>query len=178
MNQTSQTPRDHLIHQVTDALSSFFAQFAMNPFSFFYEEDVRSHLFVHLDKSINVVSQYPIDNRFVASINSPLISSIVKAEYPQSGGKSRFDIAILEPKFASSFYVSPVSIAIEVKLGSEDLGSDKTGSFKDDIRKLAAAKQYAQSSGVPFLGIAVYFHQTPIKDEVKLMSYYLDTFKG
>lgn len=177
MNQTLQPPRDYIIQQVADVLSSFFAQFAKNPFSFFYEEDVRSHLFVQLDKSIKVVSRFPIDNRFVESINSPLVSSIVKAEYPQSGKSSRFDIAILAPESVGSFYISPVSIAIEVKLGSEHLESDKTGFFKGDVHKLVAAKQHAMSSERPFLGIAVYFHQTPIKDESKFRSYYFDTFQ-
>jgi hypothetical protein len=171
--------RTDLLETIAHTLSSFYLDFANNPFLFFYEEDARAHLFVRLDTSLGLVREYPKGQQFASAIPAPLFSSIVKAEYPQVGEVSRFDIAILDPNAHSfeNFYQTPVSVAIELKLGSQDLGSDKTGHFKCDVKKLVAAMSYARESNRAFLGIALYLHQTSILDERRFRSYYADTFK-
>jgi hypothetical protein len=167
--------RDQILLKLSHNLSTFVSEFMKEPFSYFYEEDARSHLFVQLDKSFNLSQVFPVKSEYSSVISAPLISSIVKAEYPQSGGQSRFDIAILEPNLSNDFYNTPVSIAVELKLGSKFF--DRTASFKEDLLKLAIAKRtIVQNKGISFVGIAIYLYQTPI-DEQTFRSYYSSTFK-
>ncbi len=136
MSELESLSREQIVGRFTKCLSIFFTQFTENPFSFFYEEDARAHLLVDLEKSIDAISEFPVDNQFKASIASPVTSSIVKGEYPNGYG-GRFDIAVLLPNLAHSFYAVPASIGVEIKLGSEYIKSfSKCGGFKDDFSNL------------------------------------------
>jgi hypothetical protein len=153
--------REKIIRQTEILLIDFIEDFQQNPFEYFYEEDIRAVLLIKLKSSFkNIFADFPTLS-YAKQIKSSFIkSSIIKAEYPSY---KRFDIAFLSHQQDKDFYNQPIFMAIEIKLGSHNIGADKTAGFKSDIIKLE--ESYSQYKKENFIGVAIYFCQTPVKQD-------------
>jgi len=152
--------KENIVKKTNELLIKFINEFQQNPFEYFYEEDIRASLYAILNSGINVRCDFPTKD-YSEQIKSPIIqSSVIKAEYPYY---KRFDIAFLSYQKEKDFYNQPVFMAIEIKLGSHEIGSDKTAGFKGDIVKLRDCLTTYGDEG--FIGIALYFCQTLILKE-------------
>jgi len=158
--------RKELLQAVEVNLKSFLRRFKMDPFSYFYEEDARAFFYVQLSERIDIKSYFPT-GRFEkeADLEQTILSSPWKAEYPR-GQSGRFDIAFLEPS-GSNFYELEASIGIEIKLGSEKLGSDQCGGFISDFGCLLDYRQKRKQKAGRFLGVALYLYQTVDDDNIQ-----------
>lgn len=156
------------IEKIRQALIKFIKSFQEDPFQYFYEEDVRASLYTLLKTEINIERDYPT-KIYSEVLGCNLISTaIVKAEYPSF---IRFDIAILSHSDKDDFYNQPVNVAIELKLGSHKLHSDKTAGLKSDINKLKAYQNKLLNES--FTGLAIYFCQTEI-EKIYIDEWYKD----
>lgn len=154
--------REATIKEVEQSLIEFIQDFHLNPFEYFYEEDLRAFLLNKLRSKINIKSEFPTLNYSKTIKKLSVNSSIIKAEYPSY---IRFDIALLGYDQKKDFYNQPVVLAIELKLGSDQMGSDRTAGFQSDIIKLKEFLSFQYNKN--FIGIAIYFCQTPIeKDKI------------
>jgi len=158
-NRTSDNDEQQsLLEKVNKVLIEFIKNFQNNPFEYFYEEDLRASLQNLLISEINIRIDFPTKIYSKVLGTNYINSSIVKSEYPSF---RRFDIAVLGYNDDADFYNQPVNVAIELKLGSHLIYSDKTAGFKSDIMKL---KDYLNSHrNERFTGLAIYFCQTEIK---------------
>lgn len=144
---------------VADTLEKFIKDFQENPYDFFYEEDARSILYSSLvsrwkDSKMERVSGLKWIHKGKTIVRDKKTIPF-KAEYPRS---ARFDIAYIENKAdRDNCYILPVSIAIEVKLGSK--ATDQSGGFHDDLKKLINYQQEYQQEQLNFTGIALYLYQ-------------------
>lgn len=155
--------RESIIKNVEKSIVEFIKEYCKNPFEYFYEEDIRASLLTYFKSKINFSSDYPTLNYSDPIKNSSIKSSIIKSEYPSH---KRFDIAFLGYQEDKDFYNQPVFMAIEIKLGSHMIGSDQTSGFKSDIIKLKECLSSYNDEN--FIGIAIYFCQTPISiDDIK-----------
>jgi len=138
-------------------LIEFIQNFCINPFEYFYEEDLRAFLLTKLKSKVNISSEFPTLTYSKEIRKSSVNSSIIKAEYPYY---KKFDIAFLSYQKEKDFYNQPVFMAIEIKLGSHKIGMDRTAGFKSDIVKLTECLTTYKNEN--FIGIALYFCQTLI----------------
>jgi hypothetical protein len=150
-----QLSKEQIVKKVENLLRKFIHQFQHNPFEYFYEEDIRSSLLAFIKQGLNLASDFPTLTFEKVIEKSIIKSSIVKAEYP---AHKRFDIAILEYEATKDLYNQPVFLAIEIKLGSHKIGTDRTAGFISDIIKL----KENVTSFEGFVGVAIYFCQTSI----------------
>ncbi|MGQ9799747.1 MAG: hypothetical protein ACUVRG_10760 [Ignavibacterium sp.] len=133
-------------------------KFNSNPFSYFYEEDLRTILAFHLSNSFNEI-KYKVRSDFAQALKiNEIYSNPIKCEYPRGEKKGkRFDIVYIDD-VGNDFYNCKISIAVELKLGSPI--NDRAGKFKKDIEKLQ--NKLNKSADSNFLGIALYFYQGDI----------------
>jgi len=149
--------RETTIKEVERSLIEFIQNFCINPFEYFYEEDLRAFLLTKLKSKVNISSEFPTLTYSKEIRKSSVNSSIIKAEYPYY---KKFDIAFLSYQKEKDFYNQPVFMAIEIKLGSHKIGMDRTAGFKSDIVKLTECLTTYKNEN--FIGIALYFCQTLI----------------
>jgi len=152
-----------------EVIWNFLGRFVKNPFDFFYEEDARSRLYIELEdafaKSAKERRTFSWAELEKHGVKTHFQSSPIKAEYPQYGEPDRFDIAYLDEQDGIDFYHVPVSIAVELKLGSNEIGSDKCGGLKQDLVKLRNYQKISKRfSG--FTGICLYLYQTPSNSDL------------
>lgn len=161
----------NILVNTRQALINVIKEFSKNSFNYFYEEDIRSHLYSELKKLIPAQGHYNINKQFSGLrdfVGDKITTDLIKAEYPYSNGtKKRFDISILKKDDSSDFYNVPSSIGFEIKLGSRETKVDNVSGFYENILSL---RDYQQS--LPeFHGLALYFYQTQLQD---VNSYFKD----
>lgn len=162
--------RKDIILLVVKTLDTFIKTFQASPYDFFYEEDARSILYSSLVSKWKILEMERLSGLKWIGENKIIVKDTktipFKAEYPRSTSAqntrlpARFDIAYIEDgKDHDNFYDLPVSIAIELKLGSKMW--DQCGGFRDDLIKLT---NYQKENQINFTGIALYLYQ-PIESE-------------
>ncbi len=146
------------IKKFENVIIDLIKKFNSNPFSYFYEEDLRATLAFNLSKCFNEI-KYKVRSDFTKSLNiNEFYSNPIKCEYPQNKGKeNRFDLVYIED-VGQDFYNCEVRIAVELKLGSHIY--DRLGKFRQDIEKLQ--NKLNKSIKSQFLGIGLYFYQGEI----------------
>ena len=158
--------REELLQAVDVNLKLFIRRFMNNPFSFIYEEDARALLYVQLSGRIDMTVSFPTRNVAKKGILEETIqSSPWKAEYPRDD-RGRFDIAFLDAS-GLNFYTLQASIGIEIKLGSDKLGTDQCGGFIGDFLNLVKYRDIRKQNSSNFLGIALYLYQTDDHDKIQ-----------
>jgi hypothetical protein len=100
-------------------------RFARNPFVWFYEEDARSEMVADLRSHFENRRFFWRRLEELGFDQGSVESSPVKAEYPHYGDPQRYDIGYLKGQTLDNLYEVPVSIAMEIKLGSDRIGADK-----------------------------------------------------
>ena len=130
--------------KIQESVNFIFGKFSLNPYRYFYEEDLRVELGYQLLENFDSVSFKNRDN--------VIKTSPIKFEYPSSlkNGK-RHDIVLLKPNEYNDIYNCDISCAIELKLGSKI--TDRCADFKEDLKKLSNYKMKE------FIGIALFFYQ-------------------
>ncbi len=159
--------RNAIIKKVSRSIKEISIEFMDNPFEYFYEEDIRSALF---RKLIDVFpnKKFPVKEDLKQKLGrSEITSSPIKTEYCIDSKK--IDIAYLEHE-GIDFYNMRVSVAIEIKLGSNI--HDVVAGVKKDIKKLEKIKV---KSSKPFLGIVIFFFQNSITKN-KILEWFNDVF--
>lgn len=146
------------IKKFENVIIDLIKKFNSNPFSYFYEEDLRATLAFNLLKSFDEI-KFKVRSDFAQSLKiNEFYSNPIKCEYPQSKGKeNRFDLVYIED-VGQDFYNCEVKIAVELKLGSPIY--DRLGKFRQDIEKLQ--NKLNKSIKSQFLGIGLYFYQGEI----------------
>lgn len=168
---------------IKNDLLKVIVQFKQNPFLYFYEEDLRVDLVTSMKNSLDESIFFNIPSNFNSICDSSFIiqkkhikSSPIKTEYPVIlKNKRRFDIVYLENN-GYDFYNLKPKLAIELKLGSDLIGSDKCLQFKKDFKKLVKYRNLMIMQNETFTGIATYFYQTEIKDKLLFNKWFSDTF--
>jgi hypothetical protein len=153
-----------ILVKAIDVLTGVIENFWKNPFDYFYEEDIRAYLYSAIKVKIPDKGSYKCSEQFSSLKNfwqnEMFNSSIVKAEYPYSNNsRKRFDVVILENK-ANDFYKIPADIGIEIKMGSEETKVDNVSGYIENIQSLLEYQKNVNS----FIGMALYFYQTALKD--------------
>ncbi|NMB82909.1 MAG: hypothetical protein GYA14_13940 [Ignavibacteria bacterium] len=148
------------------ALSETIQEFQVNPFNFFYEEDIRATLFFKLKQIIGDEGNYDIDDQFVdlkKIYPEGIKSNLVKSEYPYDAGfgRKRFDVAVLHPAHID-FYKCPVQIGIEIKMGSKETKMEPVSGYFENIVSLREYRCHLLKQKKSFTGIAIYFYQTTL----------------
>ena len=108
--------------------------FCENPFLCLYEEEIRARLYCQMVPTRNIPPEFLSDFEggasFKKGISRSIISTIIRAEYPYGNNSfERADIAIIEST-KEDIYKSPIKAVIEIKLGSDKIGSDQCAGFK------------------------------------------------
>lgn len=177
---------DTKVSLVKRSLITTIKEFRKNAANFFYEEELRSQLFIELRKNFedDKLTIPLIKDKYLSEYLQKPISP-VKAEYGKDAGYyskyniSNMDIAILsnEPRDKGGLnnFQRRCDIIIEIKYSTEKLDSKHAG-FVDDIKKIKNAESVGN-----FLGLAICFDLYDIKGEIertKFLNEYKDKEKN
>jgi hypothetical protein len=175
-----------MIERVLECVRETVGDFREHPWHYLYEEDFRAVLFAKLrEKFTETIGPDPNKaGSESATVDQPGVdrsldlsniqTCLVHAEYPRYCKTNQFDIAVLDPDQHiewKTLWEAKIATAIEIKVGSDRVGTDQCGGFKKDLKKLHDAI-YGRS-GIRH-GLALYLYQTPPKNGIESMRAWFD----